>query len=183
MRINEVLDVRAIGISNWAYDNKAKKRYSIQFYDYDYNGSKHIPQSHVNMIMDLFPYDCIMFETKHGVHFVSFALLKGLNITKARTLETTKNMGKAQDYWTSQKDLTLRVSEKWKVRKILGYKIVSERPTFKGLAKYPNQYRISNQHLTFYKKYLGLPDWVFKLYDDCDKYNYRIKIYHYKTRI
>lgn len=182
MRINEDLNLRAMGLSNWVYDEKNKKRYSIQYFDYDFNGEgENIHQSIIWAIMDIFPYDCIMYQTNHGIHFISFALLHGLNITKARVLKLTKNL-KTQDYWTSQKDLTLRVSEKWKPRLFRSYKVVSDRPSFKGVSKFPNKYRISKQHLDFYRKFMGLPDWVYNLYNDCDKRDYKIKLYHYKTR-
>lgn len=175
------LELRTMGISNWAYDTIQKKRYSVQFYDYDYNGGgRHISKEDLLKIMQIFPYDCIMYETNHGVHFISFALLRGLNITKARVLETTKRLGK-QDYWTEGKDLTLRVSPKWKPT-YLGYKIISEKPVFKGLSKFPTKYRISFKHLEFYRKYMDLPDWVYNCYKECEMFDYKIKIYHYKTR-
>lgn len=175
------LNLRAMGISNWCFDKKNKKRYSVQFYDYDYNGDKDkIPQSIVNRIMEIFPYDCIMYETKQGVHFISFALLHGLNKTKSNVLKTTKDL-ELQDYWTIAKDLTLRVSAKTKTT-YWGRRVISDKPKFKGVAKYPNAYRISNKHLEFYRKYMDLPDWAYNLYNTCDKYEYPIKIYHYQTR-
>lgn len=182
MRTEEVLDLRAMGLSNWVYDVKNKKRYSIQFFDYDYNGEgDQIERDEILKIMQIFPYDCLMYGTKQGIHFISFSLLHGLNITKARALKLAKYL-RNQDYWTSQKDLTLRVSEKWKPRRFRGYKVISYRPIFKGVSKFPNQYRISNRHLEFYRKYMNLPDWVYNLYNDCDKRDYKIRIYHYKTR-
>lgn len=175
------LNLRAMGISNWVMNSKLKKRYSVQFYDYDFDGDGHnIHQSIVNKIMEIFPYDCIMYETKHGIHFISFALLHGLHVTKARVLKTTKTIGK-QDYWTISKDLTLRISRKTQ-KTFYGRKVISDKPKFKGVAKFPSVYRISNQHLEFYHKYMDLPDWVYNLYDNCEKFNYAIKIYHYKTR-
>lgn len=186
MRIDKKLNLRAIAISNWLLDthsySKKKKRYSIQFFDYDYNGDKdRLHQATVYAIMKIFPYDCIMYETKHGIQFISFSLLKGLHITKSRVLETSRLLGE-QDYWNEAKDLALRVSSKWSVNRFGNYKIVSERPRFKGVAKYPDSYRISNQHLEFYYKFMGLPKWVYELYENCHKFNHRIKTYHYKTR-
>ena len=170
-----------MGISNWSYDTKTKKKYSVQFYDYDFSTpEKKIPRSDLLEILKIFPYDCLMYETKQGVHFISFALLHGLGITKKRTLETSKALG--QDYWTEAKDLTLRCSAKWKPRRFRNYKTISNKPKFKGLVKFPNKYTISKKHLEFYFKYMGLPLWVYNLYSDCIKKDYRIKNYHYKTR-
>jgi len=191
------LNLRAIGISNWAFDSNSKKRYSVQFYDYDYNGSKIIPRDDLLTILDIFPYDCLMYETKQGVHFISFSILRGLNITKARVLETSKKLG-LQDYFTEGKDLTLRISAKWKKRFLRKRKTISKKPKFKGLIKTPDnlikkpnkllnsqntdKYVISKNHLEFYKKYMDLPNWVYKMYSDCDARDLRIKNYHYKTR-
>jgi len=169
-----------MGVSNWLYDNKTKERYSVQFYDYDLNGERLVDV--IDSIMEIFPYDCIMYETKHGVQFISFALLKGLRITKARSVKLSKSFGD-QDYWAEAKDLVLRFTSKWKVNRFTGkYISVSPKPKFKGIARYPSNYRISRQLLEFYKLYMGLPQWVYELYDNCTKYNFRIKTYHYKTR-
>lgn len=177
----EKLKLRTMGISNWVYDRENKKRYSIQFYDYDHNGGE-IYQDILQKIMQIFPYDMIMYSTKHGIHFISFSLLQGLNRTKSLSLKLTKELGN-QDYWTTSKDLTLRIAEKWKIRRFRRKrKIISDRPRFKGLVKPPNKYKISNKHLEFYFKYMGLPKWVYEKYNDCDKKDYAIKIYHYKTR-
>ena len=190
LRSEKKLNLRALGISNWAHDSKTekkipdwKKRNSIQFYDYDYNGSvDRIPRNDLLKILEIFPYDCLMYETKHGVHFISFAVLHGLKITKARVLQTSKELG-VQDYWTEAKDLTLRVSAKWRIRNFSKvFKIISKKPKFKGLIRVPNNYRISKNHLEFYRKYMNLPNWVYEMYSDCEKLDYRIKLYHYKTR-
>ncbi|QYW08128.1 hypothetical protein 15570_00031 [Lokiarchaeota virus WyrdV1] len=195
---SQKLSLRAIGISNWAYDSEKKKRYSIQFYDYDFNGDiEHIPREDLLRILEIFPYDCLMYETKGGVHFISFSILLGLHVSKARVLETSKSL-EGQDYWTEGKDLTLRVSAKWKLRLFRKRKIVSKKPKFKGLikgpdnliktsntflnSKNPNKYVVSKNHLEFYRKYMDLPDWVYELYADCDMRDLRIKNYHYKTR-
>ena len=192
------LNLRAIGLSNWAYDSEKKKRFSVQFYDYDYNGNaNHIPRADLLKILEIFPYDCLMYETKGGVHFVSFSILIGLHATKARVLKTSKSLD-SQDYWSEGKDLTLRVSAKWKLRFLRKRKIASEKPKFKGLiktpdnliktdnkflnSKNPDKYVISKNHLEFYRKYMDLPDWVYELYADCDMRDLRIKNYHYKTR-
>jgi len=196
-RKEKKLELRAIGLSNWAYDPETKKKYSVQFYDYDYNGDSHrIPRSDLLRILEIFPYDCLMYETKQGVHFISFSILLGLNVAKARVLKLTKGL-KGQDYWTEAKDLTLRVSGKWKTKRLKKREIASKKPKFKGLikgpdnlikkynpilkSKNPDKYVISKNHLEFYKKYMNLPDWVYKLYTDCDKRDLKIKIYHYKT--
>ena len=196
MRIDKsVLNLRTMGISNWCLDknsySKKKKRYSIQFYDYDFEGGinlnfgkkglENIPRDDLLKILEIFPYDVIMYETKHGIHFVSFALLKGLKHTKVNALITSKTIGK-QDYWTEAKDLTLRCSAKWKTRFLRKRKIVSNKPVFKMVLRLPNKYRISQNHLEFYLKYMNLPQWVYDLYSDCDKKDLRIKMYHYKTR-
>jgi len=173
--------LRAIGLSNWVYDRTTKTRYSVQFYDFDFVDKNRILNTVIDEILSIFPYDVLMYETSHGIHFISFSLLKGCFAPRARCIELTKKLDK-QDYWTSAKDLTLRVSEKWKPTLFGNYRIVSERPRFKGVCRNPNAYIISNKHLEFYRDFMNLPDWVYHLYDDCDKRNYRIKIYHYKTR-
>lgn len=176
------LDLRTLGISNWAFDSKTKKRYSVQFYDYDYpNEERKIPRPDLLRILEIFPYDVFMYETKQGIQFISFSLLQGLFTSKARALKTTKDLEK-QDYWTTAKDLTLRASAKWKPRFLRSYKTISNKPKFKGLIMNPNMYRISENHLEFYRKYMALPCWVYNLYNDCEKFDYRIKMYHYKTR-
>lgn len=191
------LNLRAIGVSNWAFDSENKKRYSVQFYDYDYNGSKNIPRDDLLRILEIFPYDCLMYGTKQGIQFISFSLLLGLYVAKARVLETSKSLG-VQDYFTEGKDLTLRISAKWKTRFLRKRKIVSKKPKFKGLIKTPDnliktpnkflnsqnkdKYVISKNHFEFFKKYMDLPDWVCKLYEGCDMRDLRIKNYHYKTR-
>ena len=185
MRVNKrKLNLRALGLSNECIERKTKKRFSVQFYDFDYKkGDFSIPRLDLVRIKEIFPYDCIMYSTKHGIHFIGFSLLKGTYRTKARAVETSKDLG-LQDYWTSQTDLTLRVSAKWQVKRFKRNRlIVSEKPKFKGVLKEPNfEYRISKNHLEFYKKYMDLPNWIYKLYDKCDKKDLRIKIYHYKTR-
>ena len=184
MRIaKKTLKLRAMGLSNSAYDMHTKKRYSIQYYDYDLEGEKHIPRENLLAIMEIFPYDCLMYETKHGIQFIGFSILHGLNITKSRALGVSKGF-QNQDYWNEAKDLTLRVSAKWRVRKFHSNfrKTISEKPKFKGLCKLPNDYTISKNHLEFYKNYMELPQWVYDLYNTCTKKDYKIKIYHYKTR-
>lgn len=178
-REDQKLELRTMGISNWCYDPKTKKRFSIQFYDYDLNGKGIIPL-HFRKIMQIFPYDCLMYDTKHGIQFISFSLLKGLNYTKAKSLEISKELDH-QDYWTEAKDLTLRVSAKWKVRKFRKRMVISKKPKFRGLIKYPKTYRISEKHLEFYYKYMDLPQEVYELYNECNKKKYKIKVYHYKT--
>jgi len=192
MRIDKrTLNLRTMGLSNWAMNPETKKRSSIQFYDYDFNdgdnlnygekGLENIPKEALMRILEIFPYDVIMYETKHGIHFISFSLLKGLNFTKANAIKTSKEIGN-QDYWTEAKDLTLRVSAKWKTRFLRKRKIKSNKPRFKMILRLPNNYRISQNHLEFYLKYMNLPQWVYDLYSNCDKKDLRIKMYHYKTR-
>ena len=188
MRIDKKsLKFRAMGISNYAYDTsdlatlEHKNRYSVQFYDYDFNGQKTIPKSDLERILEIFPYDCLMYSTKQGTHFISFALLYGQRITKSRAIQVSKALGK-QDYWTTAKDLTLRVSPKWKQYRFSKlYKVISEKPIFKGLIKEPNRLRISSKHLEFYHRYMDLPDWVYNLYQNCIRFEFKIKVYHYKT--
>lgn len=177
------LKLRSIGISNKCFDKKGGKYYSIQFYDLDTEGLSHVQiKAKVNAILEIFPYDLILYKTKHGIHFISFALLKGYRAPKARAVEMSKTLGD-QDYWTTGTNLVLRVSPKWRVYKYskLRY-IVSEKPKFLHFYKKPNSYIISNGHLEFYHKFMGLPDWVYYHYSQCDKRDYQISITHYKTR-
>jgi len=171
------LNVRTMGISNFCKDPE-ENIYSIQFYDFDYNGETNITPEEQEKILEIFPYDCILYKTKHGLQFIGFALLRGLFTTKARAIQTSKELGK-QDYWTVGKDLTLRVAPKWKLDT---REVISNKPKFLGVLKKPNQYIVSGKHLDFYKKYMGLPEWVYNRYLDCDRRDYSIKIYHYKTR-
>jgi hypothetical protein len=169
-----------MGISNWVYDSNGKKGhklYSIQFYDLDHEGS--IKKEVLTRILENFPLDCIMYKSKHGTHFISFALRFGLRYTKSRVIETTKDLVD-QDYWTEAKDLTLRIAPKW----IENYIETSGKPKFLGLIRSPDpkNIRISGKHLDFYCKYMGLPNWVAERYSECDRRDYKIKIYHYKTR-
>lgn len=172
---------RAMGISNWCRDVETRKLYSVQFYDYDLNGSKEMGLGHLERVLDIFPLDCIMYETKHGIHFISFAIRMGLRYTKSRAVETSKDLGK-QDYWTEAKDLTLRVSAKWKLKRFKKRQIISKKPKFLGIIKSPDKNIISQKHLEFYLKFMNLPEEIFDLYQGCDFRNYKIKIYHYKTR-
>lgn len=116
LRNTEELPLRTMGISNWCKDDTVKKLYSVQFYDYDFNGSKELKKEVLNRILEIFPLDCIMYSTKHGIHFISFALRMGLRYTKSRAVKTSKDLGK-QDYWTEAKDLTLRIAPKWKLKR------------------------------------------------------------------
>lgn len=176
------LKLRAIGISNYCFDKTNKKKHSIQFYDYDVNETTRMTQAELNTILKIFPYDLLLYKTKHGLHFISFALLKEQYTTKARAIEISKLLGK-QDYWTPKKDLTLRVSAKWKVYRFSKMrKTISKKPEFSRLLKKPNKYRVSKKHLDFYYKNMGLPEKVYNLYQDCHLFDYEIKIYHYKTR-
>lgn len=174
------LNVRTMGISNWVKDEKNKKLYSVQFYDYD-NNNHSISNAELDRISDIFPYDCLMYSTKHGIQFISFALLHGLRYTKTKAIETSKDLGK-QDYWTEAKDLTLRIAPKWKVNHFKKRQIISKKPKFRGIIKNPTDYIISEKHLEFYLKFMDLPEWVYNKYDACDKRDYKIKLYHYKTR-
>jgi len=176
----DFLNVRTMGISNWVKDEKNKKLYSVQFYDFDFD-SDFITKTELERIRDIFPYDCLMYETKHGIQFISFALLHGLRYTKTKAIETSKDLGK-QDYWTEAKDLTLRIAPKWKQNRFKKRQIISKKPKFRGIIKNPTDYIISEKHLEFYLKFMNLPQWVYDKYGHCDKRDYKIKLYHYKTR-
>ncbi|MFX1501179.1 MAG: hypothetical protein ACFFDH_09480 [Promethearchaeota archaeon] len=182
LRSKKKLFLRTMGISNLCINPEDKKLYSVQFYDYDKKGKEKIFPEDLKKIMKIFPYDCLFYETKHGFHFISFAILRGSAITKARAIQLTKELDQ-QDYWCSLKDLTLRVAPKWKNKTFKKhYQKVSKKPKFKGLIKEPNKYIISNKHLEFYYKFMNLPEWVYNKYLDCDKRDYKIKIVNYKTR-
>lgn len=179
MRTNKKeLNLRSMGVSNQLRDEYNKKTYSIQFYDFDYNGlnSDEI-RERIEDICNMFPYDLILYQTKHGVQFISFALLHGTRYTKSKAVGMSKSLGN-QDYWTEAKDLTLRISPKWNKKR----KEVSFKPKFLHLVKKPLFHRISNKHLEFYKNFMELPENVYREYDFCDKKDYKMKLYHYKTR-
>lgn len=184
------LKLRALGVMNGCYGDlktrksgkKYKERFSIQFYDYDINGAtKSRKRAEIQRILKIFPYDVILYKTKHGIHFISFALLKGWMLTKARATKLSLDLGN-QDYWTTGKNLVLRVSSKWRVRYFGRREVRSSKPEFLGVAKKPIGFTISKNHLEFYKKNMDLPDWVYELYNDCEKKDLEFGITHYKTR-
>ena len=181
LRNKEKLPLRAMGVSNWCKDTIEKRLYSIQFYDFDLNGSKELKSDDLKKILEIFPLDCIMYSTKHGIHFISFAIRMGLRYTKSRAVKMSKDLGK-QDYWTEAKDLTLRVSPKWKVNFLKKRRIISKKPEFLGILKSPDKNIVSKKHLEFYFRFMNLPEEIYNLYQDCDLREYKIKIYHYKTR-
>ena len=180
------LKLRSMGISNRVYDRENKKRYSVQFYDLDVSDelreNRELLKAKIDKILRIFPYDCILYKSKHGLHFISFSLLKGYRAPKARAIGITKELGD-QDYWTTGKSLILRISAKWKLKKFSKNRLeVSKKPKFLALIKKPNNYIISNKHLEFYFKYMKLPYYVYSKYEGCDKRDYEISITHYKTR-
>lgn len=173
---------RAMGISNGVWDSKNKKIYSVQFYDFDYiKGRTHLTPKEVDLIKTIYPYDCIMYQTAHGIHFISFAILKGLTTTRKRAEHLTKQFI-FQDFIAGNEDLILRVSCKGKKRMFKKhYQIISKKPKFLGLVKSPNKYLISKRHLEFYRNYMFLPEWVYSQYNDCKLLEGNIKLYHYRT--
>jgi len=181
--------LRTIGINNVCYDKTNKKKYSVQFYDYDNKHLAHsrdlgMPPAELNTILKIFPNDLILYRTKHGIHFISFTLLKGVFITKAKVLETTKLLNETQDYFPYQKELTLRVSGKWQKKRFSKKrKTISKKPKFSRLLKLPNKDNlISKTHLDFYFKWMSLPKEIHDLYKKCEMRDYDITISHYKTR-
>jgi hypothetical protein len=182
-----------MGISNRCYAGEIKKgvpreRYSVQFYDFD--GSEPEFKRAIPTIMRIFPYDALAYKSKHGFHVLSFSLLKGYLAPIRRARMITKILNSAdrmpeQDFGSFgenfEKGLALRVSSKWRKRFFRRNKIISGKPTFFGLLKSPNRYRISERHLNFYRDFMALPDWVYKKYDDCDKKNLDTFMYHYYT--
>lgn len=181
--------LRTIGINNICYDKSNKKKYSIQFYDYDNKHLDHLEYIRMapvelKAILEIFPNDLILYRTKHGIHFISFTLLKGIYISKANVLQVTKLLNESQDYFPYQKELTLRVSGKWgKKRFSKKRKTISKKPKFARLLKLPNKDNIiSKTHLDFYFKWMGLPKEIYNLYKKCEMRNYDITISHYKTR-
>lgn len=199
--------LRAIGISNKCKDNneimpnrfKGKNNiYSIQFYDYDFDKNWKLTYGIINSILEIFPHDCIMYETKHGIHFISFALTKGLYLSKARAIKKSKEL-LSQDYWTKRSYLTLRISQKWRrnIWNKMGitwkYKTISDKPIFKGVARLPelvNQALFPNikilgskKHLDFYHDFLELPNWVYQQYlNNFEMLDLDIELHHYPTK-
>lgn len=173
----DAFKLRTMGISNWVKDESKKRRniYSVQFYDYD----GVLTDEQLEIISEIFPYDCIVYRTKHGFQFISFSLLHGLRYTKTKVLEISKQLN--QDYWTEGRDLTLRVASKWEVKKNQR-KTISEKPKFYAFLKAPYKHIISKKHLEFYHDYMDLPEDVYEAYSECDMRDYKIKIYHYITR-
>jgi hypothetical protein len=173
----------AIGISNMAYDRENRKAYSVQFYDYDIHDPPQMLNAIFNTIQDsVFPFDCIVYETKHGYHFISFALFETTYYTKGKALELTTFLGN-QDYWCSQKDLILRISPKWDFkhkRKIA--KTISKKPKFYRFLSPPNNCLISKSHLEFYYKFMGLPKDVYDTYRNCPSRRLDLKLYFYNAR-
>ena len=185
--------LRCMGISNIAINTKSvkmpsdfyAKKYSVQFYDFDLPKHQNtILENQIKTILEIFPYDCICYKTKHGFHFISFALLRGLRVTKARAIKLSKDL-LDQDYFTKRQYLTLRISEKWKNKKFRKkYAVISDRPKFFGLLKEPaaENLMISEKHLEFYKDNLALPDFVYEKYEKCRKFDLGIELHHFTTR-
>lgn len=181
--------LRAIGINNICYDLETNKRKSVQFYDYD---TKHIRNSIIKILPDelqeilkYFKNDCIIYKTKHGFHFISFALLPNVFISKANVLRITKRLNETQDYFPYQKELTLRVSPKWKIKRFSKRrKTISKKPKFASFFIHPrNNMEVSKTHLNFYLKYMNLPIEIYKEYEkNCILKENKITISHYRTR-
>lgn len=175
--------------NKWIY-----KSYSVQFFDYDYRkdpDGNPIPmtQREIKEIRKIFPYDCFFYDTKHGRHFISFAILHGIKISRTRALQTCKNLNlicgdpKAQDYWSSRSELVLRVSPKWRVyKKSKIYQIISLKPKFGGVLKKPEKIRVSKAHFEFYKNHMKLPEWVCDLYENCEMIDLKHTMLFYPSR-
>lgn len=195
------LPLKAMGIANKCIDTeeimpkrfKARnKLYSIQFYDYDFNQNWKITSNIIQSILEIFPHDCFVFETKHGMHFISFSLMKGLRFSKAKVLKKSKELI-TQDYWSKKKYLFLRVSPKWKrtfwnkIGLKWKYKIISDKPRFKGVLKEPElipgqKILGSKQHLEFYKNNMNFPEWLYQKYlENYEMIDLSIQIDHYHT--
>lgn len=147
---------------------KPKSFYKYEFFNRFYD-----------IVLKIFPYDCIVYETRDGFHFISFAYLKGTRLTRARAVEMSKALGN-QDYWTLRKDLCLRVSPKWNWM----YSEKSPKPVFFRVVKEPVRpdLCISGKHLDFYVKFMNLPLEVAKLYDNCKRLELPVRTYSYRTR-
>lgn len=175
--------LRAIGINNICYDRTNRKKYSIQYYDMDIKESKMLI-AEFNTILQIFPNDLILYQTKHGLHFISFTILDNIFISKANVLKTTKLLNETQDYFPYQKELTLRVSGKYKRKRLSKtHKIISKKPKFLLFFKEPNKCsKISKNHLEFYFKWLNLPKKIYEYYlKYCDLKKYDITMSHYRT--
>lgn len=172
------LNLRAMGISNLCWDKENGRYRSLQFYDFDGFPSP----SKLEEILNIFPYDCLAYKTKNGIHFISFTLLDKLRISKSRALEVSKGLN--QDYWCSKPYLILRISPKWKKRLFRKkYKVKSEKPIFFELIKTPRaNHPISLRHLEFYHKNMGLPNEIYEIYSKCPMKAFPIRIHHYKAR-
>jgi len=173
------LNRRALGISNVIRNPENQKIYSVQFYDVDISIYDVAFYETIQKVLEIFPYDAIAYQTKHGVHIISFALTYGRNLTKARAVEMSKRLGE-QDYWTVRKDLCLRISPKWN----RFHKLKSPKPLFLEVLREPivSDLKISGKHLEFYEKYMDLPREVSALYVNAQRRAYPIKTYSYMTR-
>jgi len=175
----EEYPLRAMGVSNLVGKNIG----AIQFYDID------MPEPIHELVLDnivsevisaIFPDDCVIYRTTHGYHLVSFSVISVWE-AKANAISVSRIL--CQDYWSEQKDLVLRISPKWKLKKFTkGREVVSHKPRY-WLTKQVPQGRsaYSKNHLDLYKEFLGLPVRLYNKYLEFPMCKQELKIYHYKA--
>jgi len=165
-----------IGIANmttWRWQG-VENRLVMQFYDYDGDIGK---PGIMSKIREIFENDCIIFKSRNGFHFVSFTLLdEKPKFVRKKASKLSKKLG--QDYTSGMKALVLRIAPKFKDRII-----VSERPSYYTIMKFPIQCTpIALNHLKLYRKYLGLPEYIYDFYiENCILIEAELNLVYYRT--
>lgn len=175
------LDLYAISVSNQLSDCLG-----VQFYDYD-TSQKPIDflknRLILKIISEIFPFDCNLFHSTNGYHFVSFTVLNlKRTVNKANNL-TNKLSG--QDY--SMTDyLVLRTSPKWRIPKEGHYSekiLETPAPYFlKQLSKPKPNTIISYKMLKLFIRYCKLPKSAVMPYNGLKQNDLNLKVYRYRAK-
>jgi hypothetical protein len=150
---------------------------AIQFYDYDKNC---LPKDVFKQILEVFPYDCMVFKTLNGFSFISLTVLDSWKVAKDNAVMLSKKF--REDYTSGMKELVIRVSGKFRRK---DHKKVSHKPFFLGLIKPLKEKKtISLNHLNFLDNAGILPKWVYEYYtkNRYDLRKYEISVFKYYTK-
>jgi hypothetical protein len=170
----------AMGMGN-SLDKKGKfssEFKAIQFYDYDKNC---LPKDIFEQILEIFPYDCMVFKTLNGFSFISLSVLDSWKIAKDNAVMLSERFG--EDYTSGMKELVIRVSAKFRRK---DHKKMSHRPFFLGFIQPLKERKIiSLNHLNFLDNAGIIPKWVYQHYSTGYRYSlkkYEISIFRYYTK-
>lgn len=168
----------ALGVGNSLRENIDSELpdYSIQFYDYD---KTELSQKDFQKIMDIFPYEVMVFKTLNGFSFISLSLIEGWKYTKEKASELSKELN--EDYTSGMKELVIRIGAKFD-RKT--HKEISHKPYFIGMGKISlSSTFISENHLNLLYNFNLIPDWVYQYYTEFHTLrNFKIHFFNYYTK-